>query len=176
MTMLLDFAVYDTQNYLAESDEEVFINEFGTTAKRYIYAYQIITKNETTTAVASFAIRDSENQLVNEALIDDEHHIDPTPYTSNENHFFLEPVDDELDNGEWSFDGFGLKDLGRSSFLVFASDSAPTRGSYEVTAATGLSIPGDVSTGATDTPEPMSILLLGSGFFAVRRRRKSVKV
>ena len=172
----VDFAVYDISDYGDLEDDEIELsNMFGATDKRYIYAYQVLTHSESTTAIASFKIQDNDGQSVDDALISDIGTIDPVPFDPVAQ-LGIEP-DDILANGEWLFPGFDLVGSERSWFLVFASDAAPTRGTYEITPATGvIGIPGEPSASTYPTPEPVSILLLGSGFLVVRRRRKSVRV
>lgn len=171
----IDFAVYDTKNLLADSEEEDLSNLFGATDKRYIYAYQVLTSNLSTKAITSFEVLDAGNQALDESIFSDKHTVDQSTFDKSYAKYGLGlDADSSLANAKWGFDGLLLKDTQRSWFLVFASDSEPTRGSYEVTPATGISIPSGQP--SQTTPEPMSILLLGSGFFIVRRRRKSVRI
>ena len=75
----------------------------------------------------------------------------------------IEP-DDYPSEGVWIFGGFGLENAQHSWFMMFSSDSAPTKGTYEFNTAEQGDRP--------VAPEPCTVMLLGIGAAMLVNKRK----
>jgi len=180
----VDYAVYKTKEFntdtsvledrVLEGDELDFVDAFGGDYT-YIYAYQILTRNTNTMAVGSFSLLDGDDNLMDESRFGEATAMEDGEFGEGG----IAPIDDELLNGIgiWEFEDLSFKQGANSWYLVYGSDEAPVVGDFEVSSYQGgpispLSEPSDPSSPIVEVPEPISILLLGSGFFALRRRRK----
>lgn len=155
--------------YDPESDDNMYKYE-------YIYAYQVLTRNDNNTAVGSFSLFDGDDNPMGPASFGDITAIDDDPFGEGG----IEPAESGiLPEGIWNFENLAFKQGANSWYLVYGSDEAPVVGNFSATPSSGLPTGSEgSSSGSGDSiqpiivPEPMSILLLGSGFFALRRRRK----
>jgi len=160
----IDYAVYDTTMMLEGSEEKALADALNL-AGQYIYAYQVINDYEDSDkSVAYFEIFGSGGPL---DLYEDSigSHDDGS---SGKAH-----TDDDLTDGGlrvvWDFAGGLLYSGDHSWFLVFASDSGPVHGDYEVKAAKStVPIPDTI-------PEPATVALLGLGVTLLRFGRKRRK-
>ena len=185
----VDYAVYQTKEFNPDSgeledrvlsgDELDFVDAFKDQSVEdytYIYAYQILTRNQNTISVGNFSLLDGDDNLMDTSRFGDAGAIEDGDFGEGG----IAPIDDELLNGIgiWEFDDLAFKKGENSWYLVYGSNESPVVGDFEVTDYQGGPIAplSEQLEQATPTPEPVSILLLGSGFLAVRRRRKSVKV
>ncbi len=179
----VDYAVYKIKDDEGASilaglsnAEQTLVDGFGTTDYTYIYAYQVLTRDDNAIPVSSFSLFDGEGEVMDEDFFGDRNAIDDDLDGENG----IEPSD-ILGEGVWEFDGLTLKGGNNSWYLVYGSNSAPVVGGFDVTASEEVPLSGPPEQSAPidpidPAPEPMTILLLGSGFLAVRRRRKSVRI
>ncbi len=158
--VLVDFAVYDTQG------ENEFV-EAGFTAPgdgRYIYAYQIFNHPDAVNDLESFAIFPLGDGEIDETVIDG-------LGSQNDNDGGIAPLSAGYDLQSrivWKFSPGILVPGLHSYFLLFSSDNAPVAGDYTVK---GFEDEGEFP--SPDTPEPATVVLLGTGAaLAVLRRRK----
>jgi hypothetical protein len=164
--ILVEYSVYDTENLLKPGEIEL-ADALGLSG-RYIYAYQIWNHpSESTEEVLSFELLYAETKLnipasafepYNDTSSSDDENggVAPTPEISN-------------NQGEWTFVPGDLAPGTHSWFLVFSSDFAPVRGTFEVTRNDS-----DFPAPDENVPEPASIALLGvaSTWLLTSRRKK----
>jgi hypothetical protein len=162
----VDYAIYDLKNLgSANGDELNMFSEFNNSEdKKYLYAYHVLTRNDSTTPVGKFSILGEDGLGIDESLISNAGAID--------NEDGLAPSD-ILPNGVWEFSDPTFQGGASSQWLVFASDSAPVFGSFEVDQTGGV-VPGANGTSVEmmPAPEPVSILLFGFGALGVLKRRR----
>ena len=162
----VDYAIYDIQNLgSANGDELNMFSDFNNSEdKKYLYAYHVLARNDSTTAVGKFSIFGEDGSDINDSLISNAGAID------NEDGLAPSAV---LPNGVWEFSDPSFQSGMSSQWLVFASDAAPVFGSFEVDPAS-LAVPGSdgISEKAVKTPEPVSILLFGFGAIGVLKKRR----
>lgn len=185
----VDYAVYQTKEFnpdtsvledrVLSGDELDFVNAFKDQSGAdytYIYAYQILTRNQNTTAVGSFSLLDGDDNLMDTSMFGDAGAIEDGDIGEGG----IAPIDNEFLNGigMWEFDDLAFKKGENSWYLVYGSNEAPVVGDFRVTDYQGGPVSPLFEPPETVIilPEPVTILLLGSGFFIVRRRRKSVRI
>jgi hypothetical protein len=166
--MTLIFNVYDT---VANPTEFVWGGTNGISKPsddRYIYAYQII-NDSTSQDISLFSLLDKaknplSQQIMHSSCAQSDGYsssIAPSPKVS-------------ADQGIWTWSAStGLLGAGKNSwYLIFSSNYAPTRGSFNVEAASESDpiVPGSEN----PIPEPCTLALfsIGSALFAARRGRK----
>ena len=172
----IDFAVYDTE-MLDDGDEydlvTALVEDKGLTG-RYIYVYQVLqpTNGSDAEDVGYFdLLRDGEtfNGTDVDSIADD------FGFISDDWEVGEEPAENINIPVGWRWDASNPLSAGEHSwFLAYSSNFAPVIGSYEIKPPDSRGVPVDGD--SPDVPEPITLVLLGSGGAMIfANRRKSVK-
>jgi len=161
----IDFAVYDTQEYPDDWADYADLNP--DMEGRYIYAYQVLTRNDSTEAVNFFTV----SGIGANAIIDPGNSIGSQEDYETEGTNFEGPTSQgfnyDLTSAYWQFEEGVLVGGVHSWFLIYSSDHDYTTGTYSFDAPVSDSI-------VVPNPEPCTIALLGLGSIVIfTSRRKS---
>lgn len=161
----MEFAVYDTSTQTLDG--------YDGSQGQYVYAYQLFNVTSTGLGVASVSIMGFEIG----AVVDPS--LDASETLGGNDSFGMETTTGVMnatgDAAVWEFEGGVLAQNDGSWFLMIYSDNDYVDGSYEVTPASDVPVPGDetdVDTGDTTVPEPATLaLLLAGGLLSLRRKK-----
>ena len=133
------------------------------TEDKYIYAYEIFNMgDESNNEIAAFTLLYADGSAIPQHLM----HL---THSQDDNTGGIKPDPDAtIYQGEWVWSGaYGYIETDQHSWLlVFCSDHAPVKGSFEVQAGGDQGVP--------EIPEPATIVLFGSaaGWILTRRNNK----
>jgi len=154
----VSFNVYDTELYPNQFN---WLGDPMPEEDRYIYAYEIENMgDESNNEIAAFTLLYADGSAIPQHLM----HL---THSQDDNNGGIAPDPDATPyQGEWVWSGaYGYIATGQHSWLlVFCSDHAPVKGSFEV--QSGADFPA--------VPEPATIVLFGSaaGWILTRRNNK----
>jgi hypothetical protein len=153
----VSFNVYDNDLYPNQFDWD-WLGDPMPEEYQYIYAYEIFNMgDESNNEIAAFTLLYADGSAIPQHLMHLTH--------SQDNGGIAPDPDGTPNQGEWVWTGtYGYIETGQHSWLlVFCSDHAPVKGSFEVQAG-----------GEMGVPEPATIVFFGSaaGWILTRRNNK----
>jgi hypothetical protein len=162
MDLLVFFTVYDTETYQNEFTWEA---ELDQPDDRFVYAYQIVNDPFGLGGedIDYFSILKLDGTKVDATVI----HATTSQKDNTEEGIWPEPLVSS-EQGAWEWSSLPLATGEFSTWLIFTSDSAPTKGKFEAKVSEYTEPP------VPDVPEPAAVLLMGLGALTLLRKRNTV--